>query len=551
MNEISGSQHIINSMKYPTHILISIIFIAGVAAIAVTAQKPDIDFPIAELNNCASEKECFAYCDRPANLEKCIDFGLRNGLMSEQDAKKARKAKSISQIAKGPGGCTSDKECEAYCDDLSHLNECVDFALKEGMISKEEAEMIIKSGGIGPGGCRSKESCDAHCDTPANINECIDFAVAHGMMDAKEAEMVKKTGGVGPGGCRSKQSCDAYCEDESHLDVCIDFAVKNGFMDAKEAEMVRKTGMKGPGGCKSKESCDAFCENPDNFPICIDFAVAHGMMDPKEAEMVKKTGGKGPGGCRGQEECDAFCNNPANQETCFNFGLEHGLIPTEDLKRMKEGVAQMKESLSQAPPAVLECLKNNLGENIIEKIQAETLIPGPQIGDQMRKCFEEFRPSGPGGCADEEECNTYCQEHGEECIRWSVEHGQMTQEEADRMMLERQGQPRGPGGETFIGPGGCTDEASCGIYCSEPAHFQECADFFGWEQESQQPPLAEEAPFEELEEAPTEEIPAEETLNPLSRNSLRKLARMMELPEDGLLLFHLLGRQATRLVGGF
>jgi hypothetical protein len=166
-------------------------------------------------------------------------------------------------------------------------------------------------------------------------------------------------------------------------------------------------------------------------------------MKPEEAEMFKKTGGKGPGDCKGKEQCEAFCNNPDNQEICFNFAKEHGLMPAEEIEKMKEGMTKLKEGMQMAPLEVQECLKSTVGTEILDKIQAGELTPGPQIGDSVRKCFEQFMPKpqegasgmpggpgegpqgqimspqgefrGPGGCSSPEECPKYCIGHQEEC----------------------------------------------------------------------------------------------------------------------------------------
>jgi len=143
-----------------------------------------------------------------------------------------------------------------------------------------------------------------------------------------------------------------------------------------------------PGGCKSKNECESYCEGGNHFEECIAFAEKAGFMNPKEAEMLKKTGGKGPGECQGKQACDAFCNDPANRDTCFKFAEDNGLISPEDLKMAKEGMTRMRAGLESAPPEVKDCLKSELGPNIIEDIQSGKLVPGPEIGDKARSCFE-------------------------------------------------------------------------------------------------------------------------------------------------------------------
>ena len=199
------------------------------------------------------------------------------------------------------------KECEAYCENTDHIEECVAFAEKAGFMSGSELE------------------------------------------EAKKAAKAIKSGIKPPGNCKGKAQCDAYCSDSSHMEECLNFAEAVGFIPKEEAEMARKIMplmMKGemPGGCKSKDQCESYCENESRAEECASFAIKVGFMSQEEYEIFKKTGGKGTGGCKGRDECEEFCENPENQETCFNFGKEHGLIPEEKLKEMEEGREKIKEA---------------------------------------------------------------------------------------------------------------------------------------------------------------------------------------------------------------
>ena len=215
--------------------------------------------------------------------------------------------------------------------------------------------------------------------------------------DLKKINKILKGGGQLPGGCNGKKECETYCSNASHAEECLVFAEKAGFMQKDELERARKMlplmrSGETPGGCKSKDECEAFCQNPDNFGQCVAFAEKAGFISGKELEMVKKTGGKGPGDCRGRNECETFCNNPANQETCFSFAKEHGILDENKLKDIKEGMGHVRMGLDKAPEEVKACLKENLGENIINDMEAGILTPGPDIGERVRGCFEKFMP---------------------------------------------------------------------------------------------------------------------------------------------------------------
>src|SRR3989338_6814312 len=101
--------------------------------------------------------------------------------------------------------------------------------------------------GVLPPNCSGKEECDAYCTEPAHTDECINFAIAAGFMTEKEAEMAKKTGGKGPGGCVGKDACDAFCGNQDNQQTCMDFAKENGF-DEGPGERGEGGGQRGGGG---------------------------------------------------------------------------------------------------------------------------------------------------------------------------------------------------------------------------------------------------------------------------------------------------------------
>lgn len=420
-------------------------------ALAQEGSAVNIQFPVAELGNCGSEGECKTYCDDPANITACAAFAEANGLMSREEAATARKFSQGN--FEGPGGCTSKESCESYCDDIAHINVCVAFAEANNIIPPQELAEAKKvqaaiARGVKPPACGNKRSCDTYCRAPANMKECIAFGEAAGFIQGRELEDARK------------------------MIAALDKGVT-------------------PPACNGKEECDVFCAEEANFPQCIAFAEAAGFMSKEELEMAKKTGGKGPGGCRG-EECRTFCDNPANQEVCFSFAKEHGLLKQEDLQRMEEGKTKFREGLSQAPPEVAECLKNTVGQEVLDKLASGGGMPPQDLGEKMRACFENFRPQGnfeggrpersfpgqpseegfsgmvppggtfqgPGGCVGPEECRSYCESNPEACRGFGGGEGRI--EELPRpgevphfnqipegMMEGRGGFPGAPSGEQF------------------------------------------------------------------------------------------------------
>ena len=340
--------------------IILIFFLTGISALSfivvrALADVSDIQYPVPQLGNCKSETDCRSYCDKPGNTAACLDFAEQNNLMSKEEIKMAKKFAAAGN--KGPGGCTGKDSCETYCNDISHIEECISFAEKNNLIPPDELREAQKvrdaiKRGIKPPACGSKKLCDSYCEDPSHMEECITFASEAGLMDDEEKGDAQKMlqalkRGVKPPPCRGKQACDAYCQQPDNMEVCMNFAIEAGFMPEAEKENAQKMlsaikkGVKPP-NCRGKDECDSYCQSDEHFDECANFAEAAGFMSAEDATMARKTKGKGPGGCKGKEECESFCNNPVNQEACFKFAEDNGMIPEEELQKMKEGRNQMR-----------------------------------------------------------------------------------------------------------------------------------------------------------------------------------------------------------------
>ena len=335
-----------------------VIFVLGLlAGVFVFAQ---ISFPVKELGNCQNEEECKAHCDSWENIEECVSFAEAHNLLSPEELAEAKKImKALAEGAVPPGGCLNPTQCEAYCEEPTKIEECIDFAEKAGIIPPEEAaeaRLVRKAMLAGipfPGDCRTKEKCDAYCSQPAHMGECFSYACKIGILSSENCSRGMKAvslmaKGESPGGCKSKEGCEVYCADENHIEECAQFAQKAGLITQEEAEILRKTGGRGPGDCKSKE------------------------------------------------ECDAFCNNPDNQEACLQFALQYDLLPQEEVQKMREGAGEIKKGLEFASLELLECLNSSVGPEVVEKIRSGNFMPTPQIGEQIKSCFDRYMipPSG-------------------------------------------------------------------------------------------------------------------------------------------------------------
>jgi len=316
------------------------------------AATGDIIFPVAELGNCKNQGECREFCDKKENIRACVSFAERRGMVSAERAARARQfAEALAGQA--PGGCASRDECERYCENPAHMEECVAFAEKHNFIGKNALEQ------------------------------------------ARRLIQVLKKGKNLPGGCRDKASCEAYCSNSDHSQECLNFAEAAGILSGEELVQARRIAPlikagKSPGGCKTKEECRTYCSAAGHFSECIAFARDAGLINKEEAELAGKTGGKGPGGCASRDECERYCNVPENTETCFNFARERGIISAEKQKEIEAGMGRLRAGLGQMPAEVLNCLKEKLGEGVSAKIQNGTFVPGPAVGEAVKGCVAGF-----------------------------------------------------------------------------------------------------------------------------------------------------------------
>jgi len=436
-----------------------------------------VQFPIAELGNCKDKDSCKTYCDDTSNTDACLAFAEKNNLMSQDEISVAKKFTAAG--SKGPGGCTGKEACQTYCDNTSHIDECVAFAEKTGMLSADqlaEAKQVQAAiaKGVKPPACNGKKECDTYCEDPSHMKECVAFGEAAGFIKGKDLEDAKKVltaveNGATPPACKGKKECDTYCSDRTHIEACMTFAQAAGLMTPEEAQNSEKmlaAIKKGvlPPNCSGKEGCDTYCAEPAHTDECIQFSVAAGFMTDKEAEMAKKTGGKGPGGCVGKDACDAFCGDQANQQTCMDFAKENGFdVGSGEQGGDQQGSGQNRQGQinEQLQPWKDMCSNNtelacadDAGKFVADaKIGADKqpVCPTgsaakcgnyPQINqrrqnqqnqNQQGQSGNKFQPgsgavnpggqqmpqqAGPGGCKGPEACTAYCKDHLEECQKF-------------------------------------------------------------------------------------------------------------------------------------
>jgi len=195
-----------------------------------------ISFPIVQLNNCASSKDCFSYCENPQNYPICWSYGkyiLNKDVLGDATSS----ASSVSHITfpiASLGNCSSPQECKAYCDKAENRSSCIAFSQKMGLLRNsgqnsekekflEDAKKIL--------GCDDNNSCSVFCSKSENRQKCIDFAREEGIV--KNPQIAS---GIIPTlfditqtelGCDSATSCRAVCSQTQNLEKCREFAIRH------------------------------------------------------------------------------------------------------------------------------------------------------------------------------------------------------------------------------------------------------------------------------------------------------------------------------------
>lgn len=216
------------------------------AEAGIASTITDLKFPIAELGGCDNPGKCQAYCDSPDNMDVCLGFAEKNGLLDKKDIELGRKVAQKVKEGKTPGQCKTKAECESFCaGKTENIVECVAFAEELGVLPPEElaqAKKVIealKAGAKLPGECKDKEECDNYCKEDGHFDECIGFAEVAGFVSKEDAEMARKVGGKGPGNCKSKDACENYCNDEKNSDECFSFAMDKGLIPEEQLKEMK------------------------------------------------------------------------------------------------------------------------------------------------------------------------------------------------------------------------------------------------------------------------------------------------------------------------
>lgn len=304
---------------------------------------------------CGNKKACDVYCEESEHMEECITFGIEAGFIQGKELENVQKMLQAVKRGVKPPPCRGKDECDEYCSSPDNMEVCMNFAMEAGFMNEQEKAdsqkmlQAIKKG-VKPPLCRGKDECDVYCQQENHFEECVNFAVAAGFMNEKDAEMARKTGGKSPGGCKGKEECENFCNNPDNQETCFNFAKDNGLIPEEDLRKMEE------GKQQLQQSLQ---QMPQEVAGCLEEKLGadmvekmkSGVMPPREigdkmqecfqkmgppqgpdqqgqnfqpGPGVENPGGQimpqqaGPGGCKSPDECQNFCEN--NPDACKNFG---------------------------------------------------------------------------------------------------------------------------------------------------------------------------------------------------------------------------------------
>lgn len=224
-----------------------------------------------KMPKCRGKEECDIYCNQSEHMVECMEFGIAAGFMPPEDLENAKKTlEAIKKGAKQPN-CRGKEECDVYCKQPEHMAECMEFSIAAGYMPPEEMDNAKKTleaikKGVMPPRCNGQEECQTYCQQPEHIEECINFSEAAGFMSPEDAARARQgmqqgpqpQGPIqpGPGGCQTPEECQSYCA--SNPQECQNF----------QAPMPPATGGMGGGGIPTQQpgefiQVQPVCESPE------------------------------------------------------------------------------------------------------------------------------------------------------------------------------------------------------------------------------------------------------------------------------------------------
>lgn len=372
---------------------------------------------------CTNPDSCNQYCQSISHLNECLKFAKENGVSDDNVAEGGQVAAYLATGGKTPGGCDTKDACETYCKDFNHASECMAFAKNAGMLKRIANDQGMPEGqfekllqltqdGQAPGGCKSKDQCENYCKDSAHLNECLDFGVKAGFVSQEQADKVKAIGGKGPGGCSSEEACKVYCNEPANAAECFKFGEENGFISPEDVKAAKDGIVQLKMGLSMAPPEVKACLNSVLGPDKI-AEIQAGTFTPNQAigEQLKQCGEKFKENFNPEA---AFKNVPPAIAQCLQSKVGDVMakirsgaaefdsntadafrvcVGQEQIMQGNAGGADGANMMRGAPPEIQKCISDKLGPDFIDKLQKGE-AESSDVQDKMKDCFKNFAPQG-------------------------------------------------------------------------------------------------------------------------------------------------------------
>lgn len=286
------------------------------------------------------------------------------------------------------------------------------------------------------GYCSSERECELYCEIPKNTPACWSYDKY--VMNASESVLGEETGPeltypiAELGKCASANDCFIYCNKPQNQKACYNFAKTKGLVKEIETDPTLQKAVEAAKtelGCESKEVCRSLCNQPENFDKCRTFAQKYSLLksqsqnrEPLSEEIL--TAAQTELGCNSQETCADVCHQKENRKKCKEFAEKYNLGSPPKPQMPQEMMQQSQGSPSAAnkpTPFVKgpgDCASEEECRKYCEKHPKECpgFLTKPSLTPGAQKILDEKGQFlGPAGCKTEAECKAYCTKHPKEC----------------------------------------------------------------------------------------------------------------------------------------
>ena len=262
ISNIKRQNHILKIKDFAYYFVILLFAFLFLNSNSVTAQA--ITYPIADLGSCRDAKECFLYCEVPANKPACWaykTYGSESQVLGEEATT------ALTFPIADLGNCANTQECKAYCDKVENKNACLDFAKSHNLGQFKKLQDTLQKAQQTLG-CPTIEACRAFCQVEANHQKCLDLVHAITPPRAQEEKANLLAHAKELLGCQSVEACRAFCQQPENKDKC------RALISSESAHL--KPDLKKPGiihevqkklSCTTADECRKVCEmHPDQCP---------------------------------------------------------------------------------------------------------------------------------------------------------------------------------------------------------------------------------------------------------------------------------------------